>query len=401
MLIGDSGTQVVPMNGDLDLRAWIDACAREGHSTVHIWAFTGPRPDDWRLGSGKPVLPWARRSDGSLNLLQFNEGADPRLHYWARLGEICRLARARGLLVGITVFYGWAKDLGPSAGWSVHPFNRSTGGFADSPSDVIDLAEEREIGAEAWDESWPPRRKAQWLWERYALRLIKEIAPYDNVWLDYRDEWSYLNAEAGRSEPFWRRFFSWRRCIWADRTGDGGLRVANPRVPRLGPTPAIKTEGGPYDHDGVRREVWQRAMSGIHYLLHNDERAPNIASWDPAIASRRSLAPSDDLGRRWVGICSRFFNRHVRDLDSLRPEANRVSEGALCMVGNAEIVVYVPAGHATVSVRMPEPRDAKSATYYDPLTGRTSKAVGERLRDALVFSTPDPSKDWTLHIPIR
>ena len=36
MLIGDSGTQVVLMNGDLDMRAWLDACKREGHSTVHV-----------------------------------------------------------------------------------------------------------------------------------------------------------------------------------------------------------------------------------------------------------------------------------------------------------------------------------------------------------------------------
>lgn len=398
MLIGDSGTQVVPMNGDLDLRAWLDACRREGHSTVHVWAFTGARPGDGRLGSRTPLEPWARKPDGSFDLLRFADGTDPRRHYWARIRELCRLARERGLLVGITALFGWAKDHGPSPGWPHHPFNEAHGGPATRAADIVELAEDREIGGEAWDDAWQPRRKAQWLWERFALRLMRETARFDNVWFDYRDEWSYLNAEAGRAEAFWRRFFTSRGRIWADRTGEGGLRVANPDVPRFGPTPAIKTEGEPYEHDAVRAEVWRRAMSGIHYLLHNDAREPNIAAWDPGIAGRKGVAPADDLGRKYVGLCSRFVNRHVRDLDSLLPATDRAPDGVACMAGQAEVVAYVPAGRPEVAINMRGYGPIERVRLYDPRMGKLTTARARRTGDSLSIPLPEPASDWAVQV---
>jgi len=401
MLIGDSGTQVVLMNGDLDMRAWLDACKREGHSTVHVWSFTGPKPGDWRLGARMPLLPWARRTDGTLDLLQFDEGRDPARHYWPRVRELCRLARDRGLLVGITVFFGWAKDHGPSPGWPDHPLNRARGGPAQTPSDVVEVFADREIGVEEWSDAWPARRKCQWLWERFAEKLIRETKPLGNVWYDYRDEWSYLNAEAARSEAFWRRFFVARGCLWADRSGEGGLRAANPDVPGWGPTPAIKTEGGPYDHEGVRAEVWRRAMAGVHYLLHDDAREPNIASWDPGVAISRGVRPSDDLGRRYVGLCSRFFNRSMRDLRSLAPAPERVERPALCMAGRRELVVYVSPGHGEVPVNLAGYVGAGRARFYDPRSGRWLPARPDRRGAVAVFTVPDIERDWALHIAVR
>lgn len=398
MMIGDSGTQVVPMNGNLNLSAWLDTCRREGHSTVHIWAFTGARPGDRRLGSNAPLQPWARKPDGSFDLLRFDEGTDPTRHYWPRIRELCRLAQRRGLLVGITVFFGWAKEvLGSSPGWQHHPFNVALGGPATRSADVVALAEDREIGGRTWDSDWPSRRKCQWLWERFALKLMRETERFDNVWFDYRDEWSYLNREAAASEAFWRRFFTSRGRIWADRTGDGGLRVANPNVPEWGPTPAIKTEGEPYEHDAVRREVWRRALTGIHYLLHNDAREPNIASWDPSVAREKRVAPTDDLGRKYVGLCSLFMNRRVRNLDSLVPAPDMVARGAYAMVGTAEIVAYVPPGLDRIRVTT-RSSSVRRVTVYDPRTGHISSVPFTQRPEAVEIQLPSAENDWVVHL---
>ena len=38
MMIGDSGTQCVPQNLNLDYRAWIDDLSDRGIKGVHVWA---------------------------------------------------------------------------------------------------------------------------------------------------------------------------------------------------------------------------------------------------------------------------------------------------------------------------------------------------------------------------
>lgn len=395
MLLGDSATQVAPMNGRLDLRAWLDRCRKEGHSTVHVWAFTGPRPDDWRLGSAPPLLPWVRRSDGTWDLMRFDEGSDPERHYWPRLRALCRMARERDMLVGITVLFGWAKEGGPGPGWQVHPFNRDCGGFAARSADIVRPADEQEIQADAWSEEWHASRKAQWHWERYCLKLIGETQALGNVWYDYRDEWSYLNTQAAAAEAHWRRFFTSRGCLWADRTGLGGLRVANPDVPPPGNTPAIKTEGEPYGHDDVRTEVWSRAMRGTHYLLHNDAREPNVASWDPTAAARHGVRPSDDLGRTYVGLCSRFLNRIVRKLDELAPIPSEGRSGVLWRRGPSELAAYAAA--TVASIEAPEGLTGRwSATVYDPITGRTHLVEPRSANGRLTIVRPSGLRDWAL-----
>jgi len=42
-LAGDSGTQCVMQNANLDYRRWIDDCASAGLNCVHIWSFVAPR----------------------------------------------------------------------------------------------------------------------------------------------------------------------------------------------------------------------------------------------------------------------------------------------------------------------------------------------------------------------
>ena len=393
MLIGDSGTQVALMNGRLDARAWIDACQREGHSTVHVWSFTGPRPGDWRLGSAPALLPWARRAAGGWDLLRWDDAPNG---YWSRLRSLCAHARERGLLVGITFGFGWCKAGGPSPGLRLHPFHRDAGGFAETETDIVGLwAAGEELHAQPWDAAWPPRRKSQWLWERLALRFLETVGGLGNVWFDYRDEWSYANAAAAESQAHWRRFFRSRGALWADRSGEADFRVANPDVPDWGPTPAMKTEGEPYDPEGVRADVWSRTMGGVHYLLHSDAREPNVAAWDAEVAPVRGQDPRDDPARRFVGLCSRFWNEHVPELDALERRPELVRGGGRCMASERVAAAWWPAGGGAVEVDLRGMRGRVRSVWYDPRTGR--KQAGPRLEAGgwRRLERPD-SRDWTL-----
>jgi hypothetical protein len=61
LILGDSGTQIVPMNLDIDYEKWIVQCAAEGHTAVHVWAFIGGESDDCRFGGPAfRSLEWAR-----------------------------------------------------------------------------------------------------------------------------------------------------------------------------------------------------------------------------------------------------------------------------------------------------------------------------------------------------
>ena len=103
MLIGDSGTQCVMQNLNLDYRQWIDDCAQRGITAVHIWALVPPRQKrDGSVVEGRydyiypGATPWARRADGppatdgwpQWDLTRFDEGNDPDKHYWPRLRDL-------------------------------------------------------------------------------------------------------------------------------------------------------------------------------------------------------------------------------------------------------------------------------------------------------------------------
>ena len=100
MLIGDSGTQCVLQNLNVDYRRWVDDCAERGLTAVHVWAFVAPRQTadgavvEERYGYVYPGgTPWARRAGGPLaadgspqwDLTHVDEGDDPNRQYWRRL----------------------------------------------------------------------------------------------------------------------------------------------------------------------------------------------------------------------------------------------------------------------------------------------------------------------------
>jgi hypothetical protein len=409
LLLCDSGTQCVLQNLNVDYRAWVKQCAAEGHPGVHIWAFVAPRQQldgsrlEGRWGYLYPgATPWRRKTAGpkaddggyQWDLTAFDEGDNPDEHYWPRLRDLCLQLKKREMVLGITVFFGWPKDIPGDLHY--HPFFHLNGGPARTRQDISRIAKPgTEVHMREWSDDWPTQMKTQWLWERFCLKLIKETRPFGNVWFDFRDEWSYDNKT--NLEEHFRRSFMKRGQLWADRSRAADFRVSNPGVPAWGTTPAMKTEGGPYDHKGVREEVWRRATGGVHYMLHNDNRSPGIMAWDPKTAKLKRLDFRKDLGRKYVGIAARLFNQHIARLDEMAPANGLVDGKATCLAApGREYVIYVPSGR-TVTVDLSSAEVLLSARWYDPRTGRFSKPTTVKGGTRRSFEAPD-RQDWVLHV---
>ena len=187
LLVGDSGTQVVMQNTNINYRQWIDDCAARGIRAVHVWAFVAPRQKqdgsviEARYGYVYPgITPWARKTSGAdatdqlkqWDLQTFDEGsAGDTTRYWPRLRDLCGYADSKDMVVGITVFFGWPKhNTTDRPDWSYHPLNVVNGGpVTDSGSPVTEVqmidTPGTEIWSQAWSDGWSSRKKAQWIWE--------------------------------------------------------------------------------------------------------------------------------------------------------------------------------------------------------------------------------------------
>ena len=230
VLVGDSGTQCVTQNLNIDYRTWIDDSAKAGLNAIHIWAFMAPRQTsdgkiiEQRYGYVYPgVTPWSRHRKGPAardglpqwNLQQFDEGDDPTKHYWPRLRDICRYAKEKNLLVGITVFFGWPKH---QSDWAWHPFNIANGGHLTDHGQLIEAVQQvatpgQEIFDKPWSEAHTDAQKTQWLWERFAAKLLEETLPPGNTCYVFMDEHSYSEGNCG---DHFAGFFRRRGAFWID-----------------------------------------------------------------------------------------------------------------------------------------------------------------------------------------
>ena len=408
MLLGESATQCPMQNLNFNYNAWVNRLALENHSTAHIWAFIAPRQIrdniqiESRWGYVYPgITPWKRKSSGpnaydgnkQWDLFSFDDGIDPNKNYWPRLKDICQKLQSQNMLLGISVFFGWPKlyeDI------LFHPFYTLNGGHATCREDITFISDPgKEIHSETWNDSWPPRKKSQWLWEKFALKLIQETSSCDNVWFDFRDEWSYNNET--NLEGHFRDFFKRRGQIWADTTPYADFRTANPDVPPFGKTPTMKTEGEPYDDNGVRNDVWMLATSSIHFVLHNDARPNGVSGWDAKTALIKKIDINKDLGRKYVGLASKFFNQFVKDLDSMLPSNHLVTGGSCLAAKKKEYVVYLELG-GQVQLNLLDATNIKfNAKWYNTSNGHSEfdrVVTGGSLQ---TFNAPS-SEPWVLHV---
>ncbi|NUM56768.1 MAG: hypothetical protein HUU46_24330 [Candidatus Hydrogenedentes bacterium] len=425
-LIGESGTQCVPQNANLDYRRWIDDCAARGIRVVHVWSFAPLRQHEdgskfeERWGYVIPGLtPWARKSGGPAatdqlpfyDLTHFDDGADSEVRrYWPRMRGVCKYAKSKRMLVGITLFTGWAKH---DADWMYHPLNKRNGGHLNDVEQAVRIATPgREVCGDDWSDSWEDARKTQWVWERLAHEYLEQLDALGNVFFVFLDEHSY---DEGNMGGHFAAFFRKRNAIyvdWAARRDsvdfvfsdtlphDDKNRDARDGFAALPAKPYLCLEGEPYRGDVVRLSLWSFAVGGGHFIFHADtgqETAQTgIMGYDPKV-------PGGDKGmirRDWLGHASRFFNEHVNNLDTLSPHNELVSENAYCLADpGREWIVYAKQGDPR-EVRL-DLRSAARATVsyrlFNPRTGRFGDAADLPGGDWRNVSKPD-NDDWVVHV---
>ena len=435
MLIGDSGTQCVLQNLNVDYRRWVDDCAERGLTAVHVWAFVAPRQTadgavvEERYGYVYPgVTPWARRAGGPLaadgkppwDLTRFDEGDDPNRQYWPRLRDLCGRARDRGLVTGITVFFGWPKHNTPERpDWHFHPFNVRNGGFLTEPRRMTEVVQQihspgREVLDEPWSGEWPAEKKTQWVWERYADKLIRETQPFGNVFFVFMDEHSYSEGNCG---DHFQAFFQKRHAFYADwdrrragvdlvhddvRAGSGDANASALRTFFREPArPNIMLEAPPYRGDVVRLSIWSRAIAGHQYLFHNDEAQETpqtgITVYDPNVRGGIPEKVRERLD--WLGHASRFFNQELANLDAMAPHNELVqgSEPVYCFADpGREYAVYSWRGDRFDLDLSAAEGKTVTARFYSPRDGawRAAPATG-----AATYRKPD-QHDWVLHVRV-
>jgi hypothetical protein len=436
MVIADSATQCVMQDANIDYRLWIDDCAARGIRGVHLWSFKAPKQKqdgsliEDRFGYVYPgITPWPRKTTGrdatdqfkQWNLQAFDEGADgaPN-HYWPRLRDLCRYAKSKDMLVGITVFFGWPKwNTAERPDWAYHPFNAVNGGPVTDDGKMVTQAQlieipGTEVWMETWSDAWSARKKTQWIWEQFCKKLIEDLAPFGNVFFVFMDEHSYSEGNAG---DHFLRFFASRGQLWvdwdkrrsavafvcSDTAEQKDRNAAAGRGFRQEPTrPYFLLEGGPYRGDSVRTSLWTFSVGGGHYTFHADEGQETVRTgimgYDPRV-------PGGDKGmdkRDWLGHASRFFNQHVVGLDRLTPHNELVAVGSYCLADpGREYVIYTPIGsRAGFTVNL-EAAAAKTLNcrFYDPRFGRFEAAFTRQGGGTESFVKPRlESADWVLHV---
>jgi hypothetical protein len=422
MLIGDSGTQCVTQNKNLNYRQWIDDCAARGIYSIHVWSFLVPRQKqdgsmfEPRWGYVIPALsPWARRTSGPLatdqlyqwDLTTFDESPGG---YWNRMRDMCEYARSRGVVIGVQVFFGWAKW---DSTWEYHPFNVANGGhLTDNMTPQIIHAPGKEVWEESWSDDWPKAKKTQWVWERFSKKLIDELGSIGNVWFGFMDEHSYPEGNCG---DHFLDFFKSRGMRWADwdrrratvdmvyeQPGGDDQNAATVRYFQKTPArPFLILEGGPYTGEEVRTVIWTVSVGGGHFTFHNDERQENVQTgimgYDPNVPDSDRVA---DMTRRdWLGHASRFFNNYVDDLDSMAPSNDLGSEGTYTLANpGKEYVIYSMLGSTEkFTVDLQALSGSAVCRFYNPRTGEFKPAFLRQGGSTQEFTKPD-SHDWALYI---
>jgi len=428
MLTGDSGTQCAAQNSNLDHREWIDDCYDRGIRTIHVWTFIPARQKqdgtvkEDRWGYVFPdVMPWARNTSGSLaldqkydwNLQAFDEGAEGDFtHYWPRMRDLCSYAKDKNIIVGITMFTGWAKP--GQDPWDYHPLNTTNGGHLTSAGDAVTIASP---GTEVWQETysgtWSNAKKTQWVWEKLSIKIIDDLGSMGNVFFVFFDEHSY---DDGNMETHFRDVFKSRGMVWVDEedvrstidwvmsatlsnyTDKNSIAVNGFMTTPV--RPYFNLEGAPYMGDGVRTGIWTFSIGGGHYIFHADcdqeTVRTGIMGYDPYV-------PGGDKGmykRDWVGYASRFFNEYVSDLDSMTPWNSLVGSGSYCLAQpGTEYAVYSKSSYSTITVNLSAAAGKTlDCRFYDPRDGLFNATFQRTGGSSSESFTKPSSDDWVLHI---
>lgn len=430
LLIGDSATQAVLQNANFDLVAWLDDLESKGIRSAMVWAFMAVRQtSDGRVIEGRygyvvpDIGPWTRdlpgppANDGRprWNLNSFDEGS-----YWPRLRHLLEQTRARDMVLWITIFDGWAKEVGEIP---FHPFRRENGGPLARGEDFVVLDDYGREVEPPYQETWPWQRKNQWFQERFAERLAREVEKFPNVILEIFNEGEWydqdalirhqrhflqffkkrlrtplaLNADHARLSRPWHNadidIVSWHTRGFDARSIHGrwldgfGRSPSKPVVNSETVPPFPRGYGEEVSEDQVRRLVWTTLMAGGHVFVQDD----SAFAFDP-----RATREDGDRLRAQLGIASRYLEEIGHHPGRFAP-APRLSDAGFCLArGTEQLLVYLPQG-GRLRLRLPE-HAGYGGEWLDPRSGKRHPVeVARATRGGARLAAPD-EEDWVLHL---
>ena len=417
-LIGDSGTQVVLQNKNINYRQWIDDDAAAGINSIHLWSFVAPRQKqdgskiEGRYNYVYPGLtPWSRNSSGSRatdQLYDWDLRVFDEQGYWARLRDLVSYAKQKNMIVGITVFFGWPKhDTSSRPDWAYHPFNSVNGGhLTDNEKVQIISNPGTEILTQSWSNSWSGAKKTQWVWEKFSDKLINETKAFGNVYFVFMDEHSYSEGNGG---DHFAQFFRKRGVLWCDHNARRSKvdivneQGADPRTQFFKSPfrPHIELEETPYSGKGVRDNIWRAVISGGHFMHHNDERQEStqtgVMVYDPNVKGGQKAKVLERA--KWIGNASRFVNQRVKLLDKMVPH-DELATGARCWANpGTEYVLWAKTG-GQVTLNLKGVEGEFHAEWFNPRSGATKVLASIDGGQSVKLQTPD-GNDWVLHVYLK
>jgi hypothetical protein len=280
----------------------------------------------------------------------------------------------------------------------------------------------KEVWREDWSENWPPAKKTQWVWERFAGELIQQTKSFGNVFYVYMDEHSYSEGNGG---DHFRDFFQSRGALWMDwgRRRDSVDLVYDqfllrPNCDRLLEAQFAKTPARPFfglEEGGasginyttdMRPTVWRYSIAGGHYFHHNDERQETVTTgvmvFDPNVRGGRKDKVLERLD--WLGHASRFFNEAIQNLDAMAPHNELISSAneTYCLANpGVEYVVYSKTSSSTTfDLDMSAVTGIVDCRFYNPKTGQFDATFQRQGGRNVSFAKPS-SDHWALHVVIQ
>ncbi|MBI5529519.1 MAG: hypothetical protein HY897_24605 [Deltaproteobacteria bacterium] len=398
ILVGDSLTQGwMELGADFNYVEYLDALSSRGLNVVMIWSYIGitDQRDDERIGYDAPEFwPW-NGGPGKFDLNSLNPV------YFEQLGEFVRAARARDMVVLITVHDGGVK-------WRFdgHPFNSALGGPLADKAGYVELDDYGAEAPAAFDPSWRWQKKNQFFQERFCERMIDTLKGFDNVMFEMfnEGEW-YDQGNLLKHQTHFLSFFRKRtdaitavnddHVLAGDYQGNPECDVITNHSPRwdamppardffdhyvaaFGKTPPkpcffsepVPEFRGEADRlDALMRMAWGTALGGAGFVLQND--ASFGFDTKAAIASK---AAERDAALDRLGHITKVLDDPSLNIEAMRPDA-AVAAGlpALCERGRMYIV-YVES-QKSVTLDLSDAPGAFDARFFDPKTGKPGPPV--------------------------
>ncbi len=446
VLIGDSGTQSVMQNLNVNYKAWLDELNSKGIRSAMIWSWMAvPQKKDGsvvdrRYGYMVPdITPWVRSGKGIANdggslwdLKKFDD------RYWYRLKDVLNYAENRKIVMVMTVFDGWPKKF-----W-FHPFNKSNGGPIPQEITVPKLFTQKwlknillrtndsdgrehfwtlhnygdEVLHLEYDDLWPWELKNQYFQERFAEKLIETTCHFSNViyelvnegssndkydqhWLDFfskrcdnliliNDDYTPLNARANKKVDV----ISWHTHPDDDINDIYDRWVSGFHGVPAKPVVNTETVPGYYDDtpslEHFRKLVWITAMAGGGIFVQDD----TVFGFDP----HATHMPKGEVLRNYLGHANLFFNGSGINIEQMSPYNKVVKFGRAFVLAeiDREYIIYV-LNDKKIKIDLSDARGSFNARWFHTTTGKFSDKFSVKGGSLAEFNSPFLS-DAALHL---